>query len=129
MAATVANLPNVTVTNEDGRAGPWRAGSFDRVLVDAPCTGLGALRRRPESRWRRTPADLDDLVPLQRALLTRALELVRPGGLVVYATCSPHLAETRDVVASVDVEPESAAQLWPHIDGTDAMFFSLVRKP
>jgi 16S rRNA (cytosine967-C5)-methyltransferase len=127
VATSVANLPNVTVTNDDGRAGPWAAGTFDRVLVDAPCTGLGALRRRPESRWRRTPADLVDLVPLQRALLTRALELVRSGGLVAYATCSPHLAETRDVVASVGADPESVTQLWPHIDGTDAMYCALIR--
>jgi 16S rRNA (cytosine967-C5)-methyltransferase len=128
VTAAVANLANVTVTTEDGRAGPWQPGSFDRVLVDAPCTGLGALRRRPESRWRRTPADLDDLVPLQRALLARALGLVRPGGLVAYATCSPHLAETRDVVAAVGVEPESVTQLWPHIDGTDAMYCAILRK-
>jgi 16S rRNA (cytosine967-C5)-methyltransferase len=128
VAAVVANLPNVTVTNEDGRSGPWAAGTFDRVLVDAPCTGLGALRRRPEARWRRTPADLTDLVPLQQALLTRALELVRSGGIVAYATCSPHLAETRDVVASVGVEPESVMQLWPHIHGTDAMYCALIRK-
>jgi len=128
VTTAVANLPNVTVTSEDGRSGPWPAGTFDRVLVDAPCTGLGALRRRPESRWRRKPADLADLVPLQRALLTRALELVRPGGVVVYATCSPHLAETREVIASVGVEPESVTQLWPHIEGTDAMFCALIRK-
>lgn len=128
VAAAVANLPNVTVTNEDGRFGPWDPGTFDRVLVDAPCTGLGALRRRPEARWRRTPADLEDLVPLQRALLTRALELVRPGGIVAYATCSPHLAETRDVIASVGVEPDSVMQLWPHLHGTDAMFCALIRK-
>jgi 16S rRNA (cytosine967-C5)-methyltransferase len=128
VARAVANLPDVTVTNEDGRSGPWPAGSFDRVLVDAPCTGLGALRRRPESRWRRTPADLAELVPLQQALLRRAIELVRPGGVVAYATCSPHLAETRDVLASVGAEPESVMQLWPHVDGTDAMFCALIRK-
>jgi len=128
VAASVANLSNVTVSVEDGRSGPWPAGTFDRVLVDAPCTGLGALRRRPESRWRRTPADLEDLVPVQQALLTRSLELVRPGGLVAYATCSPHHAETRDVLAAVGTEPESVMQLWPHIDGTDAMFCALIRK-
>jgi len=128
VSATVANLPNVTVTTEDGRSGPWQSETFDRVLVDAPCTGLGALRRRPESRWRRSPDDLADLVPLQQALLTRALELVRPGGIVAYATCSPHLAETRDIVASAGVEPDSLMQLWPHLDGTDAMFSALIRK-
>ncbi len=129
VSSAVANLPDVTVTTEDGRAGPWLPASFDRVLVDAPCTGLGALRRRPESRWRRTPDDLADLVPLQQALLTRALELTRPGGVVVYATCSPHVAETREVLRAVGVEAESMHQLWPHTDGTDAMFFALIRTP
>ena len=126
-------LDNVDVTTFDGRHGPWEAGSFDRVLVDAPCTGLGALRRRPESRWRRTPDDLTALVPLQTALLTRALELVRPGGVVVYATCSPHLAETTGVVETViagssDIRVEETRQLWPHIEGTDAMFMATLKR-
>jgi 16S rRNA (cytosine967-C5)-methyltransferase len=120
-------LSNVEVTAYDGRHGPWAAGSFDRVLVDAPCTGLGALRRRPESRWRRQPEDLDELVPLQSALLARALELVRPGGVVAYATCSPHVAETQGVLEAVGVTPESTWQLWPHVDGTDAMFVAIIR--
>jgi 16S rRNA (cytosine967-C5)-methyltransferase len=122
-------LPNVEVTEHDGREGPWPDGSFDRVLVDAPCTGLGALRRRPEARWRRSPADLETLVPLQRALLARALALVRPGGVVVYATCSPHLAETREVVEGItDATAESVNQLWPHLEGTDAMFWTVLRR-
>lgn len=124
----VAGLPNVTVTVEDGRAGPWASGTFDRVLVDAPCTGLGALRRRPESRWRRQPSDLTQLVPLQTALLRRALDLVRPGGIVAYATCSPHRDETHGVLAAVGASPESVTQLWPHLDGTDAMFCALIRR-
>lgn len=124
-------LPDVEVTVHDGREGPWEPGSFDRVLVDAPCTGLGALRRRPESRWRRTPEDLASLVPLQRALLRRAVELSRPGGLVGYATCSPLVDETIEVVDSVG---PGVAQLvgvhrwWPHRDGTDAMFLALLRR-
>lgn len=126
-------LDNVEVTTADGRHGPWEPETFDRVLVDAPCTGLGALRRRPESRWRRSEADLDDLVPLQEALLNRALELVRPGGVVAYATCSPHLRETHGVVDAVaagrdDVDVETTQQWWPHIDGTDAMFCALLRR-
>ncbi|MCW2831606.1 MAG: rRNA cytosine-C5-methyltransferase [Aeromicrobium sp.] len=129
----VRRLDNVEVTTHDGRGGPWEAGQFDRVLVDAPCTGLGALRRRPESRWRRSVSDLDTLVPLQQELLVRALELVRPGGVVVYATCSPHLRETHGVVDAVvagrdDVHVESTHQWWPHIDGTDAMFCALLRR-
>lgn len=70
-----------------------------RVLLDAPCTGLGALRRRPEARWRRTPDDLDDLVTLQRELLAAAVEVLAPGGVLAYVTCSPHVAETRNQVA------------------------------
>ena len=145
------------VTVADGTAPPWEPGSFDRVLVDAPCTGLGALRRRPEARWRRRAEDLRDLVPLQRALLTSALDLVRPGGVVVYATCSPVLAETRDVVGSLLVGRDdvtlgdagslmtSAAglradvpdrdgplagtvQLWPHRHRTDAMFVAVLTR-
>jgi 16S rRNA (cytosine967-C5)-methyltransferase len=145
------------VTVADGTTPPWPPGSFDRVLVDAPCTGLGALRRRPEARWRRQPEDLDDLLPLQRALLTSAVDLVRPGGVVVYATCSPVLAETRDVVGSLLVKrdgvklgdaaalmttaaglrndvPDCAGplqgtvQLWPHRHGTDAMFVALLHR-
>ncbi|MDX6360319.1 MAG: rRNA (cytosine967-C5)-methyltransferase [Nocardioidaceae bacterium] len=89
------------VTVADGTAPPWEPGSFDRVLVDAPCSGLGALRRRPEARWHKSPDDLTGLVELQVALLISALSLVRPGGVVVYATCSPVLAETAGVVSRV----------------------------
>jgi 16S rRNA (cytosine967-C5)-methyltransferase len=115
-------------------------GGYDRVLVDAPCTGLGALRRRPEARWRRLPSDVPDLVALQGSLLDAALRLVRPGGVVAYVTCSPHLAETRDVVAGRDLLDARDAfpgvpdlgdgptvQLWPHRHGTDAMFCALIR--
>jgi 16S rRNA (cytosine967-C5)-methyltransferase len=155
---TLAGAAGVeAVTVEDGTAPSWAAGSFDRVLVDAPCTGLGALRRRPEARWRRRAEDLRELEPLQRALLDSAIDLVRPGGVVLYATCSPVLAETRDVVGAVlvgrdDVElgdatsllttaaglradvPECAGplagtvQLWPHRHRTDAMFMTLLRR-
>jgi 16S rRNA (cytosine967-C5)-methyltransferase len=123
-----------SVTEADGRTPPWPKGSFARVLVDAPCTGLGALRRRPDARWRKSPGDLDTLVPLQRALLASALDLARPGGVVVYATCSPHLAETAGVLDAVlarrpDVAESSRTQLWPHVDGTDAMFWATLRLP
>ncbi|WP_244927841.1 transcription antitermination factor NusB [Nocardioides sp. W7] len=138
------------VVTGDGTAPPYRPDSFDRVLVDAPCTGLGALRRRPESRWRRRPEDLAELVVLQAELVRSALTLVRPGGVVLYATCSPVLAETAGVVQAVlagrtDVLLEDAGgllpqvpdctgplpgtvQLWPHRHGTDAMFLALLRR-
>ncbi|MGX5694618.1 RsmB/NOP family class I SAM-dependent RNA methyltransferase [Agromyces soli] len=67
---------------------------FDRILLDAPCTGLGALRRRPEARWRKQPADVGELTALQGALFDRAVELLAPGGILAYVTCSPHTAET-----------------------------------
>lgn len=117
----------------DGMRPGWLPGSFDRVLVDAPCSGLGALRRRPESRWRRTPADVEALVAIQQVLLDAALESVRPGGVVVYATCSPVVAETSDVVRAVldrrgDTGEVDRFQLWPHRDGTDAMFAATLRR-
>jgi 16S rRNA (cytosine967-C5)-methyltransferase len=138
------------VIASDGTSPPFPPGSFDRVLVDAPCTGLGALRRRPEARWRRRSDDLLKLVLLQRRLLASAIELTRPGGVVLYATCSPVLSETKGVVTSVvdtrrDVHLEDVGallpgvpdcagpvpgtvQLWPHRHGTDAMFLALLRK-
>ena len=136
----------------DGTAPAWRPGSFDRVIADVPCSGLGALRRRPEARWRKTPADVAALGGLQRRLLASALDAVRPGGAVAYVTCSPHMDETRAVVADVlrgrqDVtvldapavlaevpglrcqEPDSRyAQFWPHRHGTDAIFLALLRR-
>lgn len=137
----------VQVLRADGREPPLPTGGFDRVLVDAPCTGLGALRRRPEARWRRTPADVPALGKLQRELLASAIRLVRPGGVVVYATCSPHLAETVGVVSDAtrrhpvtvldaralfapagDLGAGPLVQLWPHRHGTDAMFAAVLRK-
>lgn len=140
----------VGIVTSDGTAPPFAPGRFDRVLVDAPCTGLGALRRRPEARWRRRADDLLGLVLLQRRLLSAALDLTRPGGVVLYATCSPVLSETQGVVSSVltirtDARLEDATallpgvpdcagpvpgtvQLWPHRHGTDAMFLALLRR-
>ena len=88
----------VDVHTADGREAPLPDDAYDRVLVDAPCTGLGSLRRRPESRWRRVPSDLPPLTRLQRELLTAAIRAARPGGLVGYVTCSPHIVETQVTV-------------------------------
>ncbi len=150
---------NVPVHEEDGRVlARSRNGQYDRILVDAPCTGLGALRRRPEARWRKTPADVAELVPLQEELLAAAIDALAPGGIVAYVTCSPHLAETSGVVREVlrgradvrrldaravmaDVatsaidlagddsdEDGGSVQLWPHRHGTDAMFLALLQR-
>lgn len=155
LAPAVDRAPGrIEVRVGDGReVGTLEPGRYDRVLVDAPCSGLGALRRRPEARWRRTPADSQTLVPLQGALLDAALDATRPGGVVAYSTCTPHLPETRFVVVDVvkarhDVEVLDArpavelasagratelgagpqVQLWPHVHGTDAMFLALLRR-
>ncbi|MFI7588920.1 RsmB/NOP family class I SAM-dependent RNA methyltransferase [Spongisporangium articulatum] len=153
-------LAAVPVTHEvltaDGRQIPDSdKDCYDRVLVDAPCSGLGALRRRPEARWRRSPGDLPGLTGLQRDLLDAGLDAVRPGGVLAYVTCSPHPAETAVVVADVlrkradvvqldareavatatgrpvaelDLGAGPAVQLWPHRHGTDAMYLALLRK-
>lgn len=131
---TVARLGDaVTVTVGDATTPAWEPASFDRVLLDAPCTGLGALRRRAEARWRRTPEDLATLQQLQARLLDVAIASVRPGGVVGYVTCSPVLAETVEVVDAAlarhdDVRLEQTQQLWPHSDGTDAMYLALLRR-
>ncbi len=149
----VAGLP-ARVVHADGRSVGQHpalpAGEFDRVLVDAPCTGLGALRRRPEARWRRQESDLTDLVRLQHELLSAGCRALRPGGVVAYVTCSPHLAETLGVLDALLAEPPVAlerldarellpggmpdlgdgptVQLWPHRHGTDAMFLAVLRR-
>jgi len=144
--------PGAGVVVADGTVPAWRAGAFDRVLADVPCSGLGSLRRRPEARWRRNPGQLRELGRLQRALLRAALDSVRPGGVVGYVTCSPHVAETREVVADVLADRADAelldapallpdvdglrcpgpagkyAQFWPHRHGTDAIFLAVIRR-
>lgn len=151
LVARAAGGPGLAgVVRADGTRAPFADSSLDRVLLDAPCTGLGALRRRPEARWRRSAADLTALVGLQRALLDEAVRVLRPGGALLYATCSPVLEETAGVVtaalaghpglrlddatAALPVVPDAegplpgTVQLWPHRHGTDAMFLALLRK-
>jgi 16S rRNA (cytosine967-C5)-methyltransferase len=126
---------------------------FDRILIDAPCTGLGALRRRPEARWRKSPRDVAHLSGLQSNLLDAAIGALKPGGILAYVTCSPHLAESKVIVEGalkkwgdaieridtpavldtitrdrLELGETSHAQLWPHRHGTDAMFIQLIGK-
>ena len=115
------------------------------MLVDAPCSGLGALRRRPEARWTKTEDDIPELNQLQSELLASAVALTKPGGVIVYSTCSPDVRETRGIVekqlaqgnveeldarkwAMEDVGEGPSVQMWPHRHGTDAMFFAVLRK-
>lgn len=136
-----------------GTIGQSHPEAFDRILLDAPCTGLGALRRRPEARWRKRPSDVANLAELQVRLLEAAFGALRPGGILGYVTCSPHLGETKVIVQTalrrsvgaierLDTQKVLAGitretlelplahhvQLWPHRHGTDAMFIQLLGK-
>ncbi|MHA6668078.1 RsmB/NOP family class I SAM-dependent RNA methyltransferase [Homoserinimonas sp. A447] len=151
--AVFAEPPQVLV--QDGTTfGQNLPEQFDRILIDAPCTGLGALRRRPEARWRKQPRDVPELAALQAELLSSGLAALKPGGLLAYVTCSPHLGETRLIVENavraadgtvvqlntaevlqgvasspLDLGPsDTSVQLWPHRHGTDAMFICLLQK-
>ncbi|NQX28539.1 rRNA small subunit methyltransferase B [Microbacteriaceae bacterium VKM Ac-2854] len=153
--ALSAVAPDVEVIQGDGRViGAVSPESYDRILLDAPCTGLGALRRRPEARWRKSSTDVAELAVLQGELFDSAVAALKPNGVLAYVTCSPHLAETtlvvdaalgrnadllermptRDVLAAVTRVPLelggsiAQVQLWPHRHGTDAMFIALFRK-
>jgi 16S rRNA (cytosine967-C5)-methyltransferase len=140
---------NQQVVSFDGRESKNFGRSFDRILVDAPCSGLGALRRRPEARWRRTLKDLKELVVIQRELLASAQQLLNPGGMIAYVTCSPHLSETKAQIMnflfdfpdmklvnignftgsnSTGVLPDGTVQLWSHRDDSDSMFMAILEK-
>ena len=135
---------------EDGRE---IRGTYDRILVDAPCTGLGALRRRPEARWRKSQSDIAELTKLQTELLQSAWNALKPGGVLVYSTCSPHQSETTAIIERAlrdfgttaklenaneilhTINPQlelndkrKTAQLWPHLHDTDAMFIAVLTK-
>jgi 16S rRNA (cytosine967-C5)-methyltransferase len=133
----------------DGREIGDQEEKFDAILIDAPCTGLGALRRRPEVRWRRTLQDLRELTQLQRELIESAVRALKVGGVLGYATCSPHLAETSIQVSDLkrkyptmeqlDISPylptnlenserDMAMSLWTHRSDTDAMYLALFKK-
>ncbi|MEP7054865.1 MAG: transcription antitermination factor NusB [Actinomycetota bacterium] len=147
-AATAGSTVSTVTLQADSTTPAWPAASFDGVLLDAPCTGLGALRRRPEARWRRQPGDVPQLGVLQRALLASAIDATKAGGRITYVVCSPHLAEgrvivgealkRRDDVSPIDVRdllggvpklgPGPSVQLWPHLHGTDAMFVAVLER-
>lgn len=143
----------IVVTQEDGRTYAGKNKEvFDRILLDAPCTGLGALRRRPEARWRKQQSDVAQLSSLQEELLISAWDCLKPGGILAYVTCSPHLAETNAIVdwatkklpgstlidsnevikginPNLVLNPQrKTTQLWPHLHQTDAMFIALFTK-
>lgn len=138
------------VTTLDAREIASLQKTYGAILADVPCTGLGALRRRPEVRWRRSVADLKSLVVLQSEIIDASISVLEPGGIFGYATCSPHLSETRIAVSEtlkrhpemevLDVSPylhpnlretgvdRGSLTLWTHRHNTDAMFLSVMRK-
>ncbi len=146
MADNVSALEaTVTVVAADARRPPYRDAAFDRVLVDAPCTGLGVMRRRPDARWRAQPPDVARLAVLQRELVDAAVRLVAPGGVLVYGVCTLTGAETLGIdehlaATQPDLEPLDApgtpwrghgrgALLLPQDADTDGMFVLRLRRP
>ena len=142
-------VPKSKIISFDGRNSSEFGGTFDRILIDAPCSGLGALRRRPEARWRRSINDLKELLPLQRDLIDSAYEMLNVGGVIGFATCSPLLAETKGQVldamyrhkdlellnvadfspaGEVGVNPDGTLQLWTHLQECDSMFLALLKR-
>lgn len=138
-------LPNVHAVVADARRPPFPQAAFDRVLLDAPCSGLGVLRRRPDARWRARPPDVDRLATLQRAMVDALVPLVRPGGLLVYSVCTLTDAETVDLDRHLaDTHPDlealpppgapwapcgRGARLLPHAAGTDGMYLLRLEVP
>jgi len=143
---TLHRLQNVDVIVADAaKTLPFSTGEFDRVLVDAPCSGTGTLRHNPEIRWRLTPKDIADLSRQQLRFLLNAAHVIRPGGLLVYSTCSVepeenegavrHFLEAhehfRQITISVDSElltESGAARTWPQRDGTDGFFIAAFKQ-
>lgn len=141
LARNLARLASdAVVVRADGEQPPFRAESFDRVLLDAPCSGLGALRRRPDARWRVTPESIEQLAALQGRLLAAASTLVRPGGVLVYSVCTLTAAESVDhpVPSGFEVDPSPPPGSWrpyrhgwqvlPHDDDTDGMVLIRYRR-
>ncbi len=142
-------IGNEIVVSYDGRFSENFNEKFDRILVDAPCTGLGALRRRPEARWRKKPSDLKELVAIQHELLESAYQLLSANGIIAYVTCSPHLLETKAQVANfmadhedmkilnigsltsankAGINADGTVQLWTHLNQSDSMFIAFLQK-
>lgn len=135
LAKTLARcrVPNARVVHVPDGPLPFRDQTFDLVLIDAPCSGLGTVRRDPDIRWRRTPQDLPRLAAAQLALLTNAAGLVKPGGTMVYSTCSSEPEENADVVAAFlatrgDFAQQRMHQTLPFRDHLEAFYASVLER-
>ncbi|MDR1861638.1 MAG: hypothetical protein LBQ41_01255 [Candidatus Ancillula sp.] len=132
LSDSMKRFKNVTLTNLDAREIPGRDVKFDRILLDAPCSGLGSIRRRQELRNVKTLDEVACLSALQVELFSAAVQSLKPGGLLLYSTCSPLLEETVNVVDAVlrthtELEKIDEQQLWTHLDGTDSMYYCLLK--
>jgi 16S rRNA (cytosine967-C5)-methyltransferase len=107
---------------------PFARESFDRVLVDAPCSGTGTLRSNPEIRWRLTPTDFATFAEQQKRILSRAVEVLKPGGRLVYSTCSVEREENEEVIETIDLNLIKTLRTWPHRDGSDGFFVGIFQK-
>ena len=147
--AGLSNVHPVLIAHEADAKVKRLAGKADRVLVDAPCTGLGTLRRNPDLKWRQSPAAVEEMVAKQGAILAAAARLVRPGGRLVYATCSP-LAEENDAIVDaflaahpefrplsaqeildkqgVSLETGERLRMLPHVHDTDGFFAAVMER-
>ena len=144
----LSNVFPQRIANENDAKVKRLRGKIDRVLVDAPCSGLGTLRRNPDMKWRQTPEDVAELVEKQRSILAAAARLVKPGGRLVYATCSILEEENRGVVedflrnapftlrpagdvlekSGIRLHLDEYLELWPHRHGTDAFFAAVLER-
>ena len=132
--AALHELKSITPVLLDATATlPFKPGTFDKVLVDAPCSGTGTLRRNPEIRWRLTEADIRALATQQKRILNNAAEAVKPGGRMVYSTCSVEREENEEVVEEFlaghnDFYSISTLRTWPHRGSYDGFFISLLQR-
>jgi 16S rRNA (cytosine967-C5)-methyltransferase len=145
----LSNVHTVLIDSEHDPKIKRLAGKIDRVLVDAPCSGLGTLRRNPDLKWRQTPNTLVELAPKQASILAHASRLVKPGGRLVYATCSILQVENEDIVKGfldthpdftlvpasevlaeqkIDLDTGEYLSLWPHIHATDGFFAAVMQR-
>jgi len=145
----LSNVNPVLIDSEHDAKIKRLAGKIDRVLVDAPCSGLGTLRRNPDLKWRQSPESVAELTPKQLSILTSAARLVKVGGRLVYATCSMLEAENEGVVKQflathpgfklvparevlaeqrIDLDTGDYLQLWPHKHGTDGFFAAVLER-
>jgi 16S rRNA (cytosine967-C5)-methyltransferase len=120
LAATLRRLGvSAEVVAADGRT--FRGEPYDRVLVDAPCSGLGVLAGRPDSRWRRSPEDVEELATLQVELVRHAATLLAPGGELHYAVCTLNPGENEATAEAAGMQPEDELRTWPD-EGDDGFY-------